>query len=44
MYGLPKDFDGGFFLGRTLETVSFSENTVFLGIVRYMRQSSPPVS
>jgi hypothetical protein len=31
MYKLPKDFDGKFFLGRILENVSFSENTVFFG-------------
>jgi hypothetical protein len=30
MYKLPTDFDGAFFLGRTLEHVSFSENTVSL--------------
>jgi hypothetical protein len=28
MYGLPKGFDAGFLVGRTLETVLFSENTV----------------
>jgi hypothetical protein len=31
MYKLPKDFDGKFFVGKTLENVSFSENTVFFG-------------
>ena len=31
MYKLPKDFDAAFFVGRTLEVVSFSANTVFLG-------------
>jgi hypothetical protein len=28
VYKLPKDFDGSFFLGRTLECVLFNENTV----------------
>jgi hypothetical protein len=31
MYKLPKDFDGTFFIGRTLQNVSYSENTVFFG-------------
>jgi hypothetical protein len=31
MYKLPKDFGLGFVVGRTLENVSFSENTVFFG-------------
>src|SRR5262245_30928410 len=30
MYGLPKDFDGGFLAGRTLEMVCFSENQMVL--------------
>jgi hypothetical protein len=30
MYKLPTDFDGAFFLGKTLEFVTFSENTVSL--------------
>ncbi len=30
MYGLPKDFDGSFLLGRTLEMVCFTENQVCL--------------
>ena len=30
MYGLPEDFDGAFFVGRTLELVCFSENQVSL--------------
>jgi hypothetical protein len=30
MYGLPKDFDGGFLVGRTLEMVCFSENQMAL--------------
>ena len=30
MYGLPKDFNGDFFVGRTLEAVMFTENTVHL--------------
>src|SRR5947209_386106 len=29
MYGLPKDFDGKFFLNRRLELLSFSEYTVY---------------
>lgn len=28
MYGLPKDFTGDFLVGRTLEAVTFTENTV----------------
>ena len=31
MYKLPKDFDAAFFVGKTLETVLFSENTVSFG-------------
>ncbi len=31
MYGLPEDFDGSFFIGCTLEIVSYTENSVFLG-------------
>ncbi len=31
MYRLPKGFDGSFLVGRTLERVSFSENTVSFG-------------
>ncbi len=30
MFGLPADFDGSFFVGRTLELVCFSENQVNL--------------
>jgi hypothetical protein len=30
MHGLPKDFDGTFFIGRTLEMVCFNENQVYL--------------
>ena len=30
MYGLPKDFDGGFLEGRTLEMVCFNQNQVYL--------------
>jgi hypothetical protein len=30
MYGLPEDFDGAFFVGRSLELVCFSENQVSL--------------
>ena len=30
MYGLPKDFDGSFLVGRTLEMVCFSQNQVYL--------------
>jgi Family of unknown function (DUF6188) len=30
MYGLPKDFTGDFFIGRTLEAVTFTVNTVHL--------------
>ncbi len=29
MYKLPKGFDGAFFIGKTLELVSFSVNSVF---------------
>ncbi len=28
MYKLPKGFDGGFFIGRRLEFITFSENSV----------------
>lgn len=28
MYKLPSDFDGAFFIGRTLEFITFSENSV----------------
>lgn len=31
MYGLPQDFDGLFFVGRELEIVSYTANSVFLG-------------
>ena len=31
MHSLPNDFDLSFFVGRTLENVSFSETTVFFG-------------
>ncbi|MHC4525129.1 MAG: DUF6188 family protein [Planctomycetota bacterium] len=30
MYGLPKDFDGTFLVGRTLEMVCFAQYQVFL--------------
>lgn len=30
MYGLPKDFDGGFFLGSALEQICVSANTMSL--------------
>jgi len=30
MYGLPVDFTGAFFVGRTLESITFSENAVIL--------------
>lgn len=30
MYGLPEDFDGSFFVGRVLEYVTFSANSVAL--------------
>ena len=30
MYGLPKDFDGSFLVGRTLETVCFAQFQVYL--------------
>jgi hypothetical protein len=30
MYGLPKDFDGSFLIGRTLETVCFGQYQVYL--------------
>jgi hypothetical protein len=30
MYGLPKDFDGSFLVGRTLEMVCFSQYQVYL--------------
>ena len=30
MYGLPKDFDGSMFIGRTVELVSFSANTIHI--------------
>ena len=30
MYGLPADFDGGFFVGRVLEQVCFNENQISL--------------
>jgi hypothetical protein len=30
MYGLPKDFDGSFLVGRILEMVCFSQNQVYL--------------
>ncbi len=30
MYGLPKDFDASFLIGRTLEQVCFSQNQVSL--------------
>ena len=30
MYGLPKDFDGSFLVGRTLEMVCFNQNQVYL--------------
>lgn len=28
MYGLPSDFDSGFFVGRSIESITFSVNTV----------------
>ncbi len=31
MHKLPRDFDGAFLVGRTLESVLFSENTVSFG-------------
>jgi hypothetical protein len=31
MYGLPNGFDASFLVGKTLENVSFSANTVFFG-------------
>ena len=30
MYGLPKDFDGSMFVGRTVGLVSFSVNTIHI--------------
>jgi hypothetical protein len=30
MHGLPKDFDGSFFLGRILEMVCFNQNQIYL--------------
>jgi hypothetical protein len=30
MYGLPKDFDGSFLVGRTLEMVCFNQTQVYL--------------
>ena len=30
MYGLPKDFNGDFFIGQILEMVCFNENQVYL--------------
>ncbi|QOJ00933.1 MAG: hypothetical protein HRU70_10670 [Phycisphaeraceae bacterium] len=30
MYGLPKDFDGSFLVGRSLEMVCFNQNQVYL--------------
>ena len=30
MYGLPKEFDGKFLVGRTLEMVCFNQNQVYL--------------
>ena len=30
MYGLPKDFDGGFLVGRTLELVCFARYQMYL--------------
>ncbi len=29
MYGLPPEFDGAFFVGRTIEVISFTINSVF---------------
>jgi hypothetical protein len=31
MYGFPEDFDGSVFVGRVLEVVSYSSNSIFLG-------------
>jgi hypothetical protein len=31
MYGLPQDFDGLFLVGRELEIVSYTANSIFLG-------------
>ncbi len=31
MYGLPEDFDGIFFVGRVLEVVSYTANSIALG-------------
>ena len=31
MYGLPEDFDGSFLIGRVLEVVSYSDNSLSLG-------------
>jgi len=31
MYGLPEDFDGSFFIGRVLEAVSYTSNSLVLG-------------
>jgi hypothetical protein len=30
MYGLPKQFDSAFLIGRTLEQVSFNQNQIYL--------------
>jgi hypothetical protein len=30
VYGLPKDFDGSMFIGRTVELISFSVNTIHI--------------
>jgi hypothetical protein len=30
MYGLPKDFDGAFLVGRSLDMVCFNQNQVYL--------------
>jgi hypothetical protein len=30
MYGLPRDFDGAFFVGRELEAVTFTANSLIL--------------
>ena len=43
MYGLPKDFDGSIFVGKTVVLVSFSVNTIhitFEGDVSITLQSS----
>jgi uncharacterized protein DUF6188 len=34
MYGLPKDFDGGVFVGRTLEMICFAQYRLYLHFER----------